>query len=132
MSRVVVNTPSAPSAMGPYNVAVEANGFIFLSGQVGLIPEGGRAEDDVGQQTRQVMENINQILGDLQHSFADVAKTTIFMTDMADYGAINAVYSEYFEEGMAPARSAIQAANLPGGFLVEIEMIVARRDVSSG
>ena len=132
MSKVVLHTPSAPAAMGPYNVAVEANGFIFMSGQVALLPEGGRAEDDVRVQTRQVMENIKAILGDLGHSFDDVVKTTIFMADMADYGDINTIYSEYFDDAAAPARSAVQAANLPGGFLVEIEMIVARRDLSRG
>jgi 2-iminobutanoate/2-iminopropanoate deaminase len=118
--------------MGPYNVAVEANGFIFLSGQVALLPEGGRAEDDVQVQTRQVMDNIKSILGDLGHGFEDVVKTTIFMADMADYGSINAIYAEYFDEDAAPARSAVQAANLPGGFLVEIEMVVARRNLTRG
>jgi 2-iminobutanoate/2-iminopropanoate deaminase len=126
MPKAVLPTPSAPAAIGPYSVAVEANGLIFLSGQVALLPDGGRAEDDVSVQTRQVMENIKGILGNLGHSFADVVKTTIFMADMADYAAINSIYEEYFEEEH-PARSAVQAAALPGGFLVEIEMILARR-----
>ena len=125
MSKKVLTTPSAPAAMGPYSVAVEAHGFVFLSGQVALKPGGGRAEDDVKVQTRQVMENIKAILGDLDLEFHDVAKTTIFMDDMADYPAINEIYGEYFTTG-PPARSAVQAAKLPGGFLVEIEMIVAR------
>ena len=132
MAKVVLATPSAPAALGPYNVAVEANGFIFLSGQVALLAEGGRAEDDIEVQTRQVMENIRRILGDLSHSLDDVVKTTIFMADMADYAAINAIYAEYFEDDAAPARSAVQAANLPAGFLVEIEMIVARRTDDTG
>ncbi len=127
MARTVLATPSAPAAMGPYNVAVEANGFIFLSGQVALKPEGGRAEDDVEAQTRQIMENISRILADLGHGLSDVAKTTIFMADINDYATVNAVYAGYFEDATAPARSAVEVANLPGGFLVEIEMIVARR-----
>ncbi len=126
MSKVVLDTPSAPAAMGPYNVAVQSNGFIFLSGQVALIPSGGREEDGVAEQTRRIMDNITAILDDLGHDLSDVVKTTIFMTDMNDYATINAIYAEYFEEA-APARSAVQVAALPGGFLVEIEMVVARR-----
>lgn len=125
MSKKVLTTPSAPSAMGPYSVAVEAGGFVFLSGQVALKPEGGRAEDDVRVQTRQVMENIKAVLADLDLGFQDVVKTTIFMDDMNDYPEINEIYGEYFTAA-PPARSAVQAARLPGGFLVEVEMIVAR------
>ena len=106
-------------------MAVEANGFVFFSGQVGLLPEGGRAEDDVNIQTRQVMENIKAILADLDLGFENVVKTTIFMDDMADYPLVNEIYGEYFSAA-PPARSAVQAAKLPGGFLVEIEVIVAR------
>lgn len=131
MSKQVLTTPSAPAAMGPYSVAVEAGGFVFLSGQVALLPDGGRAEDDVEVQTRQVMDNISAILSDVDLGFDDVVKTTIFMDDMGDYPAINAIYGEYFSSA-PPARSAVQAAKLPGGFLVEIEMIVARRTGSSG
>lgn len=125
MPKQVLSTPSAPEAIGPYSVAVEATGFVFLSGQVALKPEGGRAEDDVRVQTRQVMDNIAAILGDLDLGFSDVVKTTIFMDDMADYPEINAIYGEYFPD-VPPARSAVQAAKLPGGFLVEVEMILAR------
>jgi 2-iminobutanoate/2-iminopropanoate deaminase len=129
VSKKVLTTPSAPAAMGPYSVAVEAGGFVFLSGQVALRPEGGRAEDDVKIQTRQVMENIGSILSDLDLDFQDVVKTTIFMDDMADYPVINEIYGEYFTNA-PPARSAVQAAKLPGGFLVEVEMIVARPDAT--
>jgi len=125
MSKKVLTTPSAPPAMGPYSVAVEAKGFVFLSGQVGLLPEGGRAEDDVKIQTRQVMENIRAILADLDLGFENVVKTTIFMDDISDYPLVNEIYGEYFSTA-PPARSAVQAAKLPGEFLVEIEVIVAR------
>lgn len=126
MSKVVLDTPSAPAAMGPYNVAVQSNGFIFLSGQVALIPNGGREGGGVADQTRRIMDNVTAILDDLGHDLSDVVKTTIFMTDINDYATINAIYAEYFAEA-APARSAVQVAALPGGFLVEIEMVVARR-----
>jgi len=126
MGKQVLATPSAVSAMGPYSVAVAANGFVYFSGQVALLPDGGRAEDDIRVQTRQVMENIGALLDDVGLGFGDVIKTTIFMADMADYAEINRVYAEYFTAA-PPARSAVQAAALPGGFLVEIELVAAQR-----
>lgn len=129
MSKRILDTPSAGRAMGPYSVAVEANGFVYFSGQVAVTPDGGRAEDDTGVQTRQVMDNIGALLGDVGLGFDDIVKTTIFMADMADYADINTVYAEYFS-GVFPARSAIQAAALPGGFRVEIEVVAARRSPS--
>ena len=129
MYKRVLDTPCAGRAMGPYSVAVEANGFVYFSGQVAVTPDGGRAEDDTGVQTRQVMDNIGALLGDVGLGFDDIVKTTIFMADMADYADINTVYAEYFS-GVFPARSAIQAAALPGGFRVEIEIVAARRSPS--
>ena len=126
MPKRVLETPSAVSAMGPYSVAVAANGFVYFSGQVALRADGTRAEDDVRIQTRQVMDNIGALLGDVGLGFSDVVKTTIFMADMADYADINTIYAEYFADS-PPARSAVQAAALPGGFLVEIEIIAAQR-----
>jgi 2-iminobutanoate/2-iminopropanoate deaminase len=130
MGKKVLETPSAVSALGPYSVAVAANGFVYFSGQVGLKPDGTRAADDVRVQTRQVMDNIGALLGDVGLGFGDVVKTTIFMADMADYGEINTIYSGYFTD-LPPARSAVQAAALPGGFLVEIETIAAERDTDA-
>lgn len=122
----VLDTPSAPAAVGPYSVAVESNGFVFLSGQIGADPETGERASDVGGQTRRVMDNIGLILGDIGLDYSDIVKTTIFMADMADYGAINEIYSGYFTD-RPPARSAIQAAALPAGYLVEIEIVAALR-----
>lgn len=122
----VLNTPSAPAAVGPYSVAVEANGFVFLSGQVGADPDTGERADDVAGQARRVMDNIGLILGDLGLDHSDIVKTTIFMADMGDYAVINEVYRGYFS-GSPPARSAVQAAALPGGYLVEIEVVATRR-----
>ncbi len=126
MPKRVPATPSAPNAMGPYSFATEVGGLVFLSGQVALDPSTGeRRPDDVEIQTRQVMDNIGSILGDLGLSYEDIAKTTIFLADMADYPKVNEVYASYFGTE-PPARSAIQAGALPGGFLVEIEVVASR------
>jgi 2-iminobutanoate/2-iminopropanoate deaminase len=126
LPKKVLSTPSAPKAMGPYSFAAEAGGLVFLSGQVALDPATGeRRPDDVEVQARQVMDNIGVILGDVGLTYQDIVKTTIFMADMADYPKVNDVYGSYFGTE-PPARSAIQAAALPGGFLVEIEVVAAR------
>jgi 2-iminobutanoate/2-iminopropanoate deaminase len=126
LPKQVLSTPSAAKAMGPYSFATEAGGLVFLSGQVALDPATGeRRPDDVEVQARQVMDNIGVILGDLGLAYEDIVKTTIFMADMADYPKVNDVYGSYFGTE-PPARSAIQAAALPGGFLVEIEVVAAR------
>ena len=126
MPKKVPSTPSAPNAMGPYSFATEAGGLVFLSGQVALDPAtGDRRPDDIEIQTRQVMDNIGAILGDLGLTYEDIAKTTIFLAEMADYPKVNEVYASYFGTE-PPARSAIQAGALPGGFLVEIEVVAAR------
>jgi 2-iminobutanoate/2-iminopropanoate deaminase len=126
MPKRVLNTPSAPPALGPYSVAVEAGGLVFISGQVALDPAtGDRAPDDVRVQTRQVMSNLEAILGDVGLGFDDVVKTTIFLADMADFPTVNEIYGAAFS-GQPPARATVQAGGLPGGFLVEIEVIAAR------
>ena len=125
MVKRVLPVPSAPGALGPYSVAVQASSLVFLSGQVALVPQGGREDGDVSAQTRQVMDNIGAMLADIGLGYSDIAKTTIFMVDIGDYAAINEVYAEYFEAG-PPARSAVQVAALPGGFRVEIEIVAAR------
>lgn len=126
MPKTVPPIQSAPPAMGPYSFVTEAAGLVFVSGQVALDPSTGeRSPDDVVEQTKRVMTNIGGILGDLGLGYGDVAKTTIFLADMADYPAVNEVYGSYFDSE-PPARSAIQAGALPGGFLVEIEVVAAR------
>ncbi len=126
MPKTVPPTPSAPKAMGPYSFVTEAAGLVFLSGQVALDPATGeRRPDDVEIQARQVMDNIGAILGDLGLTYEHILKTTIFMADMADYPKVNEVYGSYFGTE-PPARSALQAGALPGGFLVEIEVVATR------
>ena len=112
--------------MGPYSFATEAGGLVFLSGQVALDPmTGERRHDDVADQSHQVMKNIGAILGDLGLEYSDIVKSTIFLADIDAYPAVNEVYGSYFDLE-PPARSAIQAGALPGGFLVEIEVVAAR------
>ncbi|HXV70849.1 MAG TPA: Rid family detoxifying hydrolase [Acidimicrobiia bacterium] len=126
MPKTVPETPSAPQSFAPYSAATEAAGLVFLSGQVGLDPVSGeRAPDDVGAQAHQVMRNIGAVLGDLGLAYDDIVKTTVFLADISDFDAVNEVYKSYFE-GPFPARSAVQAGALPGGFLVEIEAVAAR------
>ncbi len=126
MAKSVPGTPSAPKTMGPYSLATEAAGLVFLSGQVGLDPvTGERAPDDVSAQADRVMKNIGGLLTDLGLGYDDIVKTTVFLADIDDYGEVNEVYGSYFH-GDPPARSAVQAGALPGGFLVEIEVVAAR------
>lgn len=126
MPKVVPETPSAPQSLAPYSAAAEAAGFVFLSGQVGLDPKTGeRASEDVEAQAHQVMANIGAVLGDLDLGYEDIVKTTIFLADMDTFATVNEVYATYFE-GDFPARTTVQAGALPGGFLVEIEVVAAR------
>jgi len=120
----VISTPSAPSALGPYSPAVEANGFVFVSGQVAIIAAGDRPES-VAEQAKVVLDNIAAILDDAGLTMSDIAKSTIFLADINDFSAVNDVYASYFDLD-PPARSTFQVGALPGGFLVEIEVIAAR------
>ncbi|MGI9642363.1 MAG: RidA family protein [Acidimicrobiia bacterium] len=126
MPKTIHDAPNGPTPLGPYSIATEANGLVFVSGMVALVPETGKPLDgDVVAQTHQVMQNIGAVLGDVGLGFDDIVKTTIFVTDMADYPAVNEVYGQYVGESR-PARSTIEVSALPGGFLVEIESISAR------
>ena len=114
-------TPSGPPALGPYSPAVRAGDWVVVSGQVGLDPAGGGFLDGVEAQTRQILSNIGAILRDCGGSLSDVAKATVFVTDLGDWGTINALYAEAFADHK-PARSTVQVAGLPGGALLEIEV----------
>lgn len=112
--------PSAPPALGPYSPAVRAGDWVILSGQIGLDPTTSVTAEGIDAQARQVLANIMAVLGDCGGSLADVAKTTVFVTDLGDWGTVNAIYAEAFGDHK-PARSTVQVAGLPGGVLVEIE-----------
>jgi len=121
----IVSTPNAPSAIGPYSQATAVKGFVFTSGQLGMDPATGVLADGIQAQTRQALENVSAILVARGLSMNDILKTTVFLTDIADFAAMNEVYAEFFSEGNYPARSAVQVAALPKGGLVEIETIAA-------
>ena len=126
MPKQIHQIPGTVAPMGPYSPVVEANGFVFISGQVAIdAATNERVEGDVKAQATQVMDNLATLLGGLGLSFGDIVKTTIFLTDMADYPAVNEVYGARFGDS-PPARSTVAVAALPGGFDVEIEAIVAR------
>ena len=120
-----VPTPSAPPALGPYSPAVRAGDWVVLSGQVGLDPATGRlVEGGIEAQTRQVFANIDAVLADCGLTLDDVAKTLVFMADLAEFATMNGVYAEVFGDHR-PARSTVQAG-LPGGAQVEIEVWALR------
>jgi 2-iminobutanoate/2-iminopropanoate deaminase len=125
LPKFVPETPSAPQSLAPYSAAAEAAGLVFLAGQVGQNPQTGERASDVDAQAHQVMSNIGAVLGDLGLGYGDIVKTTIFLADINDFSAVNDVYASYFE-GDFPARTTVQAGALPGGFLVEIEVVAAR------
>lgn len=123
MKREVIHTNHAPAAVGPYSQAVKTDGMVFTAGQIALDPTTGKIVDGgIEAQTRQVMENLKSVLNASGAGFDTVIKTTIFIIDMADFAALNAVYGEYFSDA-PPARSTVAVAALPLGGLVEIEMV---------
>jgi 2-iminobutanoate/2-iminopropanoate deaminase len=126
MPKQVPKLSGAPAPVAPYSVVTEANGFVFVSGQVAIDPTGGETPGDVGAQAELIMKNIGKILADVGLDYPDIVKTTIFLADIADYGTVNGIYGAYFPTE-PPARSAVQVAALPRPeFLVEIELIACR------
>ena len=123
----VISTTNAPAAIGPYSQAIDCGAFLVTSGQVpfdpatGVIVEGG-----IGAQTRQSLNNVKAILEAAGLTMDNVVKTTVFLQNMGDFAAMNAVYAEFFTEGQYPARSAVEVAALPKGALVEIETICVK------
>jgi len=121
-----IQTEHAPAALGPYSQAIEINGLIFCSGQIGLEPASGKlVEGGIEAETRHVLENIRAILAAAGLTLADVVSTTIFLIDLKDFEAVNHVYSEHFGAPY-PARSTVQAAALPRGARIEIAAVASR------
>jgi 2-iminobutanoate/2-iminopropanoate deaminase len=125
MARSVVATADAPQAIGPYSQAITIDNLVFCSGQIPLTPVGAMAEGDISVQTRQVLTNLKALLAASGSSPEHVLKTTVFLVDMGDFAAMNAVYAEFFTSA-PPARSTVQVSRLPRDVRVEIEAIAVR------
>lgn len=120
-----VETQNAPAATGPFSQAIISGNLVFTSGQVYLTPDGKLLEGIIEEQTHQVMKNLKEILEAAGVSFADVVKTTIYVTDMSNYGKINEVYGTYFSDPF-PARETVCVAGLPLGAILEISMVAIK------
>ncbi len=126
MEKKVIYTKEAPEPVGPYSQAVALGNLLFCSGQIPLDSASGEVfTGDIQEQTRRVMANVAAVLAAAEMDFSNVVKTTIFLTDMGDFGAVNEVYATYFEAA-PPARSTVQVSALPKGVNVEIEVVAAR------
>ena len=122
----IINTNSAPAAIGPYSQAIEVNGTLYISGQIPINPIVSKIEaTEITGQTEQVFANISAILKEAGYKFADVVKSTVFLSDISDFAAMNEVYKKYYQTE-CPARSAFAVKALPLGALVEIETIAAK------
>lgn len=121
----VIHTEQAPAAIGPYSQAIEANGMLFISGQIPVDPATGIVPEGITAQTEQVMKNIAAILKEAGYSFDNVVKTTCLLSDIANFGAMNEVYAQYFLV-TPPARAAFAVRDLPKGVMVEIETIAVK------
>jgi 2-iminobutanoate/2-iminopropanoate deaminase len=125
--RIVVTSPHAPPAVGPYSQGIRAGSFVFLAGQIPLVRDTGKfVEGGIKEQTEQVINNIKVLLASQRLDLSDVVKATVFLADMEEFGAMNDVYSKYFLLP-APARSTVQVARLPRDARVEIEVIAQIR-----
>ena len=125
-SKKVIRTELAPAPVGPYNQAIAASGqMIFVAGQIPLNPQTGEivGGNDVAKQTEQVMGNIEAILEEAGANWQNVVKTSVFLTDLANFSTMNQVYAQYFDEATAPARACVEVSRLPKDVLVEIECI---------
>ena len=122
----VISTTKAPAAIGPYSQAIEVNGFVYASGQIPIDPATGQfVEGGIKEQTRQSLTNAQNILKEAGTDLSHVVKTTVFLSDTANFAPMNEVYAEFFTEPY-PARSAVAVKDLPKGALVEIEVLAAK------
>ena len=120
-----IATAKAPAAIGPYSQGIDLNGTVFVSGQLPVNPADGSMPAGIELQTRQSLDNIGAILNEAGLSYNDIVKTTVLLADLADFGAMNAVYAEYFPQDK-PARVCYQVVALPKGALVEIDAIAGK------
>ncbi len=122
MAKQVVLTSTAPAPVGPYSQAIRAGNLIFVSGQLPIDPATGAMPDSIADQTRNVLRNVEAVLAAAGASLADVVKTTVFMTDLAEFPAMNQVFATFFTD-KPPARATVEVAHLPKGARVEIDAI---------
>ena len=122
----IIKTDKAPAAIGPYSQAVEANGFVFVSGQLGLDAATGEMVQGVKEQTEKALTNIKNILGAAGLEMKNILKTTVFIKNMSDFPIVNEVYAGFFENNF-PARACIEVSALPKGGLVEVECVAVRQ-----
>lgn len=120
-----IQTKKAPEAIGPYSQAIEVNGFVFCSGQIGLNPATGELVGGIEIQTRQVIENLRGVLSAAGSDLSFVVKTTIYLKNIADFSTVNSIYGEYFSTHK-PARATVEASNLPKGALIEIDAVAVK------
>jgi 2-iminobutanoate/2-iminopropanoate deaminase len=125
MTRKIIQTDQAPAPVGPYNQAIAVTGpLVFVAGQIPLDPTTGQIVGEaVAEQTEQAIANLKAILEAAETTLQNVVKTTVFLADMNDFGAMNAVYAQYFDEATAPARACVEVSRLPKDVRVEIECI---------
>ena len=121
----IIHTDKAPAAIGPYSQAIEANGFVFTSGQLGIIPDTGTLAHNMAAQTVQALENVKAVLMAAGLGLENVVKTTCYLKSMDDFALFNDIYNQYFVNSK-PARSCFAVAQLPKDGLVEIEVVAAR------
>ena len=120
----IINNPEAPAPVGPYNQAIKAGNTLYVSGQIAIDqPNGTIVMDDIESETHQVMKNLGKILNTAGMTYENIVKCSVFVTDMALYGRINAVYAQYFHEDTAPARELVEVVHLPKYVNVEISCI---------
>jgi 2-iminobutanoate/2-iminopropanoate deaminase len=123
----IITTTKAPAPIGPYNQAVLSGNTLYTSGQIAINPEtGALILDSIEAETKQVMENMKEVLAAAEMTFENVIKTSIFISDMNNFSKINAVYGEYFNEATAPARETVEVANLPKYVNIEISAIAVK------
>lgn len=122
-NKEIINTTQAPAPIGPYNQAIKAGNTLYVSGQIALSPETGELiRGSVADEAHQVLKNLKAVLAAAGYAFSDVVKSTIFLRDMGDFGAVNSVYGEYFTE-QSPARETVAVAGLPKNVNVEISVV---------
>jgi 2-iminobutanoate/2-iminopropanoate deaminase len=125
MTRQAISAAGAPAAIGPYSQAIEADGLVFCSGQLGLDPATGQLAEGIEAQAERVLLNLEAVLGAAGLGTADIVKTTIFLADLSDFGTVNTIYARHMPDP-PPARSTVQVAALPRNGLVEIEAVARR------